>query len=56
MKKFFDTLLEKRNYKECPLPLWRLKITDTEFSELYCLRIHGSLMIWLYVHDIRITK
>lgn len=35
MKKFFDALLEKRNLAECPLPLWRLKVTDTEFDELY---------------------
>ncbi len=31
---FFDTLLKKRGFERCPLPLWRLKITDDEYREL----------------------
>lgn len=31
---FFDTLLKRRGYDKCPLPLWRLKLTDSEYSEL----------------------
>lgn len=31
---FFDDLLDSKGYTECPLPLWRLKITDEEFEEL----------------------
>lgn len=31
---YFESLLEKRGYQECPLPLWKLKITDEEFEEL----------------------
>ena len=34
---FFDTLLKKRGLDICPLPLWKLKITDEEFSELRIL-------------------
>lgn len=34
---FFDTLLKKRGLDECPLPLWKLKITDEEFKELRIL-------------------
>lgn len=33
----FDTLLKKRELDECPLPLWKLKITDEEFKELRIL-------------------
>ena len=35
MNSFFDDLLEKRHFPQCPLPLWRLKITDCEFDELH---------------------
>lgn len=31
---YFDELLKKRNLTECPLPLWKLKITQTEYDEL----------------------
>ena len=31
---FFDSILEKRNLKECPLPLWKLKLTGEEFEQL----------------------
>lgn len=31
---FFDDLLDSKGYTECPLPLWKLKITDEEFEEL----------------------
>lgn len=31
---FFDSLLQKRGLDSCPLPLWRLKITDDEYQEL----------------------
>lgn len=31
---YFDSLLRKRGLSECPLPLWKLKITDEEFMEL----------------------
>ena len=31
---YFDTILQKRGLDECPLPLWKLKITDEEFKEL----------------------
>lgn len=32
---FFDTLLQKRGLEKCPLPLWRLKVTDDEYRELH---------------------
>lgn len=35
MNSYFDNLLEKRNLTQCPLPLWRLKVTDIEFEELH---------------------
>ena len=35
MNSFFDNLLEKRHLTQCPLPLWRLKITECEFDELH---------------------
>lgn len=31
---FFDVLLSRRNLENCPLPLWKLKVTDEEFQEL----------------------
>ena len=31
---YLESLLQKRGLDECPLPLWRLKITDEEFKEL----------------------
>ena len=31
---YFESILRKRGYEECPLPLWKLKITDEEFKEL----------------------
>ena len=31
---YFNDLLSKRNLTECPLPLWRLKITDREYEDL----------------------
>lgn len=31
---YFETILEKRGYDKCPLPLWKLKISDEEFEEL----------------------
>lgn len=31
---YFESILQKRGLDECPLPLWRLKITDEEFKEL----------------------
>jgi len=31
---YFDSILEKRNLESCPLPLWKLKITDDEYKEL----------------------
>ena len=31
---YFDSLLKKRGYEKCPLPLWKLKITKEEFDEL----------------------
>ena len=30
---YFDSLLKKRGLEECPLPLWKLKITEEEFKE-----------------------
>ncbi len=31
---YFDKILDKRNLDKCPLPLWKLKITDEEYEEL----------------------
>ena len=31
---FFNDLLKARNLTECPLPLWRLKVTDKEYENL----------------------
>lgn len=31
---YFESLLHKRGLEECPLPLWKLKITEEEFKEL----------------------
>lgn len=31
---YFKTILQKRGLKECPLPLWKLKITEDEFKTL----------------------
>ena len=31
---YFESILQKRGLKECPLPLWKLKITEEEFKEL----------------------
>lgn len=31
---YFESILIKRGLEECPLPLWKLKITDEEFMEL----------------------
>lgn len=31
---YFDSLLKKRRLEECPLPLWKLKITEEEFKDL----------------------
>ena len=31
---YFETILQKRGLEECPLPLWKLKITEEEFKEL----------------------
>lgn len=43
---YFDSLLEKRGLDVCPLPLWKLKVTDEEYEELRGLlqqaaRFHG---------------
>ena len=43
---YFDSLLEKRGLDACPLPLWKLKVTDEEYKELRELlqqaaRFHG---------------
>lgn len=35
MYNFFDDILGKRNFHQCPLPLWRLKISDSEFDALH---------------------
>ena len=34
---FFDTLLAKRGYETTPLPLWKLKVSDSEYGELKSL-------------------
>ena len=34
MKSLFNVFLERRGLSSCPLPLWRLKITDSEYFEL----------------------
>ncbi len=34
---FFDSILQKRGLDDCPLPMWRLKITDEEFKDLLVL-------------------
>lgn len=34
MKSLFNEFLERRGLSVCPLPLWRLKITDSEYFEL----------------------
>lgn len=34
---YFDNLIKARNLTECPLPLWRLKVTDKEYETLKCL-------------------
>lgn len=31
---YFNDLLKARNLTECPLPLWRLKVTDKEYENL----------------------
>lgn len=31
---YFTDLLRARNYTKCPLPLWRLKVTDKEYEHL----------------------
>ena len=31
---YFESILKKRGLDECPLPLWKLKITEEEFKEL----------------------
>ncbi len=31
---YFNNLLKARNLTECPLPLWRLKVTDREYEDL----------------------
>lgn len=31
---YFTDLLKARNYTKCPLPLWRLKVTDKEYEDL----------------------
>ena len=31
---YFDSLLKKRGLEECPLPLWKLTITEEEFKDL----------------------
>ena len=31
---YFESILQKRGLEECPLPLWKLKITEEEFKEL----------------------
>lgn len=31
---YFDRLLAKRRQETCPLPLWKLKLTDEEYEEL----------------------
>lgn len=31
---YFETILQRRGLEECPLPLWKLKITEEEFKEL----------------------
>ncbi len=44
---YFETILRKRGLEECPLPLWKLKITEEEFKELRDLlekRTHVSSM------------
>lgn len=33
-KCYLESLLEKRELEECPLPLWKLKLTDDEFEGL----------------------
>ena len=30
---YFDSLLKKRRLEECPLPLWKLKITEEDIIE-----------------------
>lgn len=34
---YFDTILKTRGLEGCPLPLWKLKITEEEFKELQYL-------------------
>lgn len=34
---YFDNILKIRGLEECPLPLWKLKITEEEFEELRVL-------------------
>ena len=31
---YFDNLLENKGYSCCPLPLWKLRISDSEYEEL----------------------
>ena len=31
---YLESILKKRGLDECPLPLWKLKITEKEFKEL----------------------
>ena len=34
---FLNKILEKRQLEKCPLPLWKLKLTDEEYEELRSL-------------------
>lgn len=34
---FLNKILEKRQLEKCPLPLWKLKVTDEEYEELRSL-------------------
>ena len=52
---FFDTLLKKRGLDECPLPLWKLKITDEEFKELRILLENQTHLLNTYCSNPFIT-
>ena len=52
---FFDTLLKKRELDECPLPLWKLKITDEECKELRILLENQTHLLNTYCSNPFIT-
>jgi len=31
---YFESLLKKKEFEQCPLPLWKLRLTDDEYEEL----------------------